>query len=566
MKRVIVVTLFFILNLIPLSSKPDSTYWIDKGDYKEINTKIGLISFMKFSNDGKSLFTYSSDSILRKWDIEKCKIVDEYFINTNPNIIFNLSADEKKFGYTAYNGNPNNTIRFYVFNLKNEFIKSYDATGRNYKNPCPYGYLISNFGKSSFMFHPNKEQVICGTDFEINCPTDDLIFYHYWGGSFELYSADSSGQYLLTMQPGSRKGSLTFSPNGNYTVYESHSIKTTYITKEDRLIVSANYKEIIADNNFNPISVFSSQTGSNLNRVTFTKKYIFSSDSKFLSYLGNYFTVLKVPSGGIHSNWSINDMKIDTPEALAFTKDNNNLVTGSNVNGIGSIRFWDMKTKELVNYFDFKMKDMRWKFAVNKDSGYLVTASNDSIIRLFKNTSYQTIKADFSNDASDFFTNEDVVFHDISQGVIRTRFWDFGDNSTSNEKDPNHKYSKSGKYLVKLIVSNGVESDTTHKLLNVVDKIPNSNYETHKWILNSNISITPNPATDYIEIIIPPLERWSGDVSLFDVLGIKHMDSRLRGNDIFVSSEGNVRINVSSLSPGVYFVRIGEKVQKFVKM
>jgi len=44
------------------------------------------------------------------------------------------------------------------------------------------------------------------------------------------------------------------------------------------------------------------------------------------------------------------------------------------------------------------------------------------------------------------------------------------------------------------------------------------------------------------------------------------IDSRLRGNDILVSSEGNVRLDISSLSPGVYFVKIGSYFAKFVKI
>jgi len=53
------------------------------------------------------------------------------------------------------------------------------------------------------------------------------------------------------------------------------------------------------------------------------------------------------------------------------------------------------------------------------------------------------------------------------------------------------------------------------------------------------------------------------------MLGIevaKYVDSRLRGNDNLVVCEGNFRIDISSLSPGVYFVRVGNEVLKFVKI
>jgi photosystem II stability/assembly factor-like uncharacterized protein len=80
-----------------------------------------------------------------------------------------------------------------------------------------------------------------------------------------------------------------------------------------------------------------------------------------------------------------------------------------------------------------------------------------------------------------------------------------------------------------------------------------------------DILLYPNPASDYIEINIPPLERGTGDVALvvsvFDVLGIEHP-----ATSWYPSKEGNVRIDVSSLSPGVYFVKVGDKMFKLVKM
>jgi len=82
---------------------------------------------------------------------------------------------------------------------------------------------------------------------------------------------------------------------------------------------------------------------------------------------------------------------------------------------------------------------------------------------------------------------------------------------------------------------------------------------------DDEINIFPNPASDYIEICIPPLERGSGVVAevvrVFDVLGIEHPATSWHP-----SKEGNVRIDVSSLSPGVYFVKVGGRVSKFLKM
>jgi hypothetical protein len=82
-----------------------------------------------------------------------------------------------------------------------------------------------------------------------------------------------------------------------------------------------------------------------------------------------------------------------------------------------------------------------------------------------------------------------------------------------------------------------------------------------------NIIISPNPASDYIEIFCPPLERGLGGVApvyIFDVLGMEITSPSLRATPPYHGGE-KVRIDVSHLSPGVYFIRVGNEVRKFVK-
>jgi hypothetical protein len=84
---------------------------------------------------------------------------------------------------------------------------------------------------------------------------------------------------------------------------------------------------------------------------------------------------------------------------------------------------------------------------------------------------------------------------------------------------------------------------------------------------NKSVSVKPNPAADFVEVDFGNVIQSAAKdpVVVYDQLGIKYMDSRLRGNDIFVSSEGNVRIDISGLAAGVYFIRLGDSVQRFVK-
>lgn len=82
------------------------------------------------------------------------------------------------------------------------------------------------------------------------------------------------------------------------------------------------------------------------------------------------------------------------------------------------------------------------------------------------------------------------------------------------------------------------------------------------------IAISPNPATEYIEISISELnsglQPFAQNVQIFDVLGLEVLStSPLTSTG---SGSGNSRIDVSYLPRGVYYIRIGSQTQMFVKM
>ena len=76
------------------------------------------------------------------------------------------------------------------------------------------------------------------------------------------------------------------------------------------------------------------------------------------------------------------------------------------------------------------------------------------------------------------------------------------------------------------------------------------------------LSISPNPATDYIEISYPQLMRGPVGVTprIFDILGVEVLN-----NSQLSIFNSQLRIYVSGLSPGLYFVKVGDKVKKFIK-
>ena len=81
---------------------------------------------------------------------------------------------------------------------------------------------------------------------------------------------------------------------------------------------------------------------------------------------------------------------------------------------------------------------------------------------------------------------------------------------------------------------------------------------------SSDLFVYPNPTHDYITITLSnkglkPFAEVS-KVQIFDVLGIEVLSV---GTGFDLSTQ---RIDVSHLPTGVYFIRIGDKVEKFVKM
>ena len=79
---------------------------------------------------------------------------------------------------------------------------------------------------------------------------------------------------------------------------------------------------------------------------------------------------------------------------------------------------------------------------------------------------------------------------------------------------------------------------------------------------NSNIIISPNPTADFIEISVGAIHELPlPSIQIFSALGVK-----CREQACLSATDRKNKIDVSGLPPGVYFVRVGDKVGKFVKI
>jgi hypothetical protein len=105
--------------------------------------------------------------------------------------------------------------------------------------------------------------------------------------------------------------------------------------------------------------------------------------------------------------------------------------------------------------------------------------------------------------------------------------------------------------------------------INDVTNGPNSVEENN----NEELFISPNPAKDYIEILQLNLTfnrrvdtGVLEEIAIYNVFGEKMLNlSSAGGGGNAADGGGQIRIDVSHLTPGVYFIKIADKIEKFVK-
>jgi glutathione peroxidase len=86
-------------------------------------------------------------------------------------------------------------------------------------------------------------------------------------------------------------------------------------------------------------------------------------------------------------------------------------------------------------------------------------------------------------------------------------------------------------------------------------------------ISNNLFTISPNPSSDFIEISLSNkgLQPFAEDVKvqIFNTLGIEVSSAGGGRSEV---DGGGFRIDISNLNAGVYFIKVGDRVEKFVKM
>jgi PKD repeat protein len=137
-------------------------------------------------------------------------------------------------------------------------------------------------------------------------------------------------------------------------------------------------------------------------------------------------------------------------------------------------------------------------------------------------------------------------------------YWSFGDGDTSSGINPTHFYPAPGEYVVTLIADKCGLSDTTFQIINITSVGINESYES------DNLIIYPNPVSASLTLILNMTGNLTGNLT-YSIVNLTGQEMRAGA---IINSEN--RINVSSLSEGLYFLQLFDNKNlkgqyKFVK-
>ena len=182
---------------------------------------------------------------------------------------------------------------------------------------------------------------------------------------------------------------------------------------------------------------------------------------------------------------------------------------------------------------------------------------SDTVV--IQNNDHAELKSNFL--VSEFACTDDSVhMFDISGNATLPTgfFWDFGDNTTSTDRDPIHVYTQQGDYNITLTTMlEGCGSVSTSKMIRVFNCLSTNhgNGGTRK-VLYANV--IPNPSDEDFKVSIKLREESEVIITLFDAVG-RITETRKIINETDIKEIFHVEV------PGLYFfhIQVGLEVMIF---
>lgn len=197
------------------------------------------------------------------------------------------------------------------------------------------------------------------------------------------------------------------------------------------------------------------------------------------------------------------------------------------------------------------------------DNAFVWTISNNACMPLsdtvtVTNTGEQGLEANFLVNARGCVDTTMYMF-DISDNEIKPTgyLWDFGDNTTSTERDPVHTYASAGNYTITMTTFlNGCASAPASKEISVFAcAFSQPEYPEFNQIKTANVF--PNPTDDDFNVRVQLRQENDIVISMYQVDGQLITTRKIKG-------EKEVLTALPAEVPGCYFVRIEVKDEVLV--
>ncbi len=86
-------------------------------------------------------------------------------------------------------------------------------------------------------------------------------------------------------------------------------------------------------------------------------------------------------------------------------------------------------------------------------------------------TGSESLRSNFKPDENQGYAPLTVIFSDMSTGPVENYEWNFGDGSTSDEKNPVHIYTTTGKFTVQQVIKKGDSIDFSSQIITVKEPV-----------------------------------------------------------------------------------------------
>ncbi|MBI5324532.1 MAG: PKD domain-containing protein [Ignavibacteriae bacterium] len=429
--------------------------WVNKNRYLEQTLKVGDITYIKYSNDGKSLYTFGVDTIFRKWDVETGNVLEEYPLN-NYYEITDIDFDENS-NLLAIANSTWYYSKIEIYDISKDSVLFIIEPGDDYSPP------IQGYSTPKVAFDIINNKIYTG-----------VAVHRTWGGdggvdgkidSWDLQTGSHIKEYSeLDYAP----YWLIFSPDHNNLFYSGYH---DFYFSEGHGGEEYHYYKSYVINSID--SAYELNSRIRQLAVSPNQKYFAAStDSSNEIILYDYNT------NNVIRSWS-NGRSYYCPVSLVFSKNEKFLVSSSAVSGESRfidneaknyLRIWQVETGQLLDSIEFP--DYQYLIlAASPDSLSIAAATSvgyipgmDGLIRIINpKIITQKLKSFFVVDSNAKLKGSTIHFRDSSIGNLVSWYWDFGDGSTSTEQNPSHLYADTGSYDITFICTDGTNTDTLYK-------------------------------------------------------------------------------------------------------